>query len=75
MKKKNFYTNQLQIKKSLRTKIYEFLKDEIKKEGIKKKSDEELCNIFNSEFNTKVSRKTIAKYREELNIPSSINRK
>ena len=36
MKKKNFYTNQLQIKKSLRTKIYEFLKDEIKKEGIKK---------------------------------------
>ena len=57
MKKKNFYTNQLQIKKSLRTKIYEFLKDEIKKEGIKKKSDEELSNIFNSEFNTKVSRK------------------
>ena len=50
MKKKNFYTNQLQIKKSLRTKIYEFLKDEIKKEGIKKKSDEELSNIFNSEF-------------------------
>ena len=41
MKKKNFYTNQLQIKKSLRTKIYEFLKDEIKKEGIKKKTDEE----------------------------------
>ena len=75
MKKKNFYTNQLQIKKSLRTKVYEFLKDEIKKEGIKKKSDEELSNIFNSEFNNKVSRKTIAKYREELNIPSSINRK
>ena len=70
MKKKNFYTNQLQIKKSLRTKVYEFLK-----EGIKKKSDEELSNIFNSEFDTKVSRKTIAKYREELNIPSSINRK
>ena len=64
----------MQIKKSLRTKIYEFLKDEIKKEGIKKKSDEELSNIFNLEFNTKVSRKTIAKYREELNIPSSINR-
>ena len=75
MKKKNFYTNQLQIKKSLRTKIYEFLKEEIKKEGIKKKSDEELSNIFNSESDTKVSRKTIAKYREELNIPSSINRK
>ena len=75
MKKKNFYTNQLQIKKSLRTKIYEFLKEEIKKEGIKKKSDEELSNAFDSEFNIKVSRKTIAKYREELNIPSSIYRK
>ena len=70
MKKRNLYTNQLQIKKSLRTKIYEF-----QKEGIKKKSDEELSNIFNLEFDTKVSRKTIAKYREELKIPSSINRK
>ena len=75
MKKRNLYTNQLQIKKSLRTKIYEFLKEEIKKEGIKKKSDEELSNIFYLEFDTKVSRKTIAKYREELKIPSSINRK
>ena len=34
MKKKHFYINQLQIKKSLRTKIYEFLKNEIKKEKI-----------------------------------------
>ena len=75
MKKRNLYTNQLQIKKSLRTKIYEFLKEEIKKEGIKKKSDEELSNIFNLKFDTKVSRKTIAKYREEIKIPSSINRK
>ena len=75
IKKRNLYTNQLQIKKSLRTKIYEFLKEEIKKEGIKKKSDEELSNIFNLKFDTKVSRKTIAKYREELKIPSSINRK
>ena len=75
MKKKNPYINQLLIKKSLRTKIYEFLKQEIGKEGIKKKSDEELSNIFNLKFDTKVSRKTIAKYREELNIPSSINRK
>ena len=74
MKKKHFYINQLQIKKSLRTKIYEFLKNEIKKEGIKKKSDEELSNIFNLEFDIKVSRKTIAKYREELNIPSSLKR-
>ena len=75
IKKRNLYTNQLQIKKSLRTKIYEFLKEEIKKEGIKKKSDEELSNIFNLKFDTKISRKTIAKYREELNIPSSISRK
>ena len=75
MKKRNYFATQLQIKKSLRTEIYEFLKREIEKEGIKKKSDEELSNIFNLEFDTKVSRKTIAKYREELKIPSSINRK
>ena len=52
-----------------------FLKKRLKKKELKKKSDEELSNIFNLEFDTKVSRKTIAKYREELNIPSSINRK
>lgn len=75
MRKKNYFANQLQIKKSLRTEIYEFLKKEIKEEGIKKKSDEELSNIFNSKFDKKVSRKTIAKYRDELKIPSSIKRK
>ena len=36
MRKKNYFANQLQIKKSLRTEIYEFLKKEIKEEGIKK---------------------------------------
>ena len=75
MRKKNYFANQLQIKKSLRTEIYEFLKEEIKKERIKKKSDEELSNLFNSKFDKKVSRKTIAKYRDELKIPSSIKRK
>ena len=75
MRKKNYFANQLQIKKSLRAEIYEFLKKEIKEEGIKKKSDEELSNLFNSKFNKKVSRKTIAKYRDELKIPSSIKRK
>ena len=55
IKKRNLYTNQLQIKKSLRTKIYEFLKEEIKKEGIKKKSDEELSNIFNLELKEQIN--------------------
>ena len=75
MRKKNYFANQLQIKKSLRTEIYEFLKKEIKEEGIRKKSDEELSNLFNSKFEKKGSRKTIAKYRDELKIPSSIKRK
>tara|TARA_B100001057_G_scaffold401784_1_gene413386 strand:- start:245 stop:472 length:228 start_codon:yes stop_codon:yes gene_type:complete len=75
MKKNNYFVNQLQIKKSLRTEIYEFLKKELREEGIKKKSDQELSNLFNLKFNKKVSRKTIAKYREELKIPSSIKRK
>ena len=74
MKKRNYFATQLKIKKSLRTEIYEFLKEEIEKEGIKKKSDEELSNLFNSMFNRKVSRKTIAKYRDELKITSSIKR-
>ena len=74
MKKRNYFATQLKIKKSLRTEIYEFLKEEIEKEGIKKKSDEELSNLFNFMFNRKVSRKTIAKYRDELKIPSSIKR-
>ena len=75
MKKRNYFATQLKIKKSLRTEIYEFLKKEIEKEGIKKKSDEELSILLNSMFNRKVSRKTIAKYRDELKIPSSIKRK
>ena len=63
MKKRNLYTNQLQIKKSLRTKIYEFLKEEIKKEGIKKKSDEELSNIFNLELKEQINEmKNFAKF-------------
>lgn len=72
--KKNIFLTQLQIKKSIRTKIYEFLKKEIEREGVKKKSDEELANLFNSKFNESISRKTIAKYRGELKIPSSVKR-
>lgn len=75
MKKKTLLINQLKIKKSIRTEIYEFLKKEIETESENKKSDEELSGLFNTKFDAKISRKTIAKYRQELGIPSSIKRK
>tara|TARA_B100001094_G_scaffold70200_1_gene66688 strand:+ start:2323 stop:2550 length:228 start_codon:yes stop_codon:yes gene_type:complete len=75
MKKKTLLINQLKIKKSLRTEIYEFLKKEIETENENKKSDEELSGLFNTKFDSKISRKTIAKYRQELSIPSSLKRK
>ena len=75
MKKKTHLINQLKIKKSIRTEIYEFLKKEIETENENKKSDEELSSLFNTKFDSKISRKTIAKYRQELSIPSSLKRK
>jgi RNA polymerase sigma-54 factor len=75
MKKKTLSINQLKIKKSIRTEIYEFLKKEIETENENKKSDEELSGLFNTKFDSKISRKTIAKYRQELSIPSSLKRK
>ncbi|MDA9595012.1 hypothetical protein N9S29_00750 [SAR86 cluster bacterium] len=75
MKKKTLLINQLKIKKSIRTEIYEFLKKEIETENENKKSDEELSGLFNTKFDSKISRKTIAKYRQELGIPPSIKRK
>ena len=75
MKKKTLLINQLKIKKSIRTEIYEFLKKEIETENENKKSDEELSGLFNAKFDSKISRKTIAKYRQELSIPSSLKRK
>lgn len=38
-------------------------------------SDEKLCEIINEKFNIKLVRRTITKYREAINIPSSRERK
>ncbi len=38
-------------------------------------SDEKLCEIINEKFNIKLVRRTITKYRESINIPSSRERK
>ena len=71
---KNNYSHQIEIKKSRKTLILEFLNKELKEEGIKKNSDSMLAEIFHAKTNIKVSRKTISKYREELKIPSSLKR-
>ena len=38
-------------------------------------SDQKIAEYFNSEKGITISRRTISKYREELNIPSSSKRK
>jgi RNA polymerase sigma-54 factor len=38
-------------------------------------NDEKITSIINKKFNTKLVRRTISKYREELNIPTSRQRK
>lgn len=58
------------------TKVKLLLKEMIQKEDkYKPLSDQKISEHFKKEENIVVSRRTIAKYREELNIPSSSRRK
>lgn len=57
------------------TGVKSMLKDLIENENIKKPlSDQKISNIF-KEKDINISRRTIAKYRDELNIPSSSKRR
>ncbi len=57
------------------TSIKSMIEDLIDKENPKKPlSDQKIANIF-KERNIKISRRTVAKYRDELNIPSSSRRR
>ena len=38
-------------------------------------SDEEIANILSAAFNIQIARRTVAKYREALKIPTSVARK
>lgn len=54
--------------------IKEFIKKLIAEEGEKALSDDDLLLIVNKEFKTKISRRTISKYRLALNIPNKKER-
>ncbi|MGO1818465.1 MAG: hypothetical protein ACTH0S_02140 [Senegalia sp. (in: firmicutes)] len=57
------------------TGVKSMLKDLIENENIKKPlSDQKISNIF-KEKDINISRRTIAKYRDELNITSSSKRR
>lgn len=58
------------------TQIKMLLKDIIKQEDkCKPLSDQKISNYLKQEKKIKISRRTVAKYREELNIPTSRQRK
>lgn len=58
------------------TEVKELLENFIKKENkCKPYSDQKIADYFNTEKGINISRRTISKYREELNIPSSSRRK
>lgn len=56
----------------VKTLLQRFIKDENK---FKPLSDQKIAEFFNKEAGITISRRTISKYREELNIPSSRMRK
>ncbi|CAH0279602.1 RNA polymerase sigma-54 factor 1 [Peribacillus sp. Bi96] len=78
-KLKNFFTRGLNRVNSHETESTTTIKEKIKvliadEDKIKPFSDQKLCQIFESE-GTKISRRTIAKYREDLGIPGSSKRR
>jgi RNA polymerase sigma-54 factor len=78
-KLRNFFTRGLYRVNSPETESTTTIKEKIKvliadEDKIKPFSDQKLCQIFENE-GTKISRRTIAKYREDLGIPGSSKRR
>ncbi|USK65679.1 RNA polymerase factor sigma-54 [Peribacillus frigoritolerans] len=78
-KLRNFFTRGLHRVNSQATESSTTIKEKIKvliadEDKIKPFSDQKLCQIFENE-GTKISRRTIAKYREDLGIPGSSKRR
>ncbi|WP_017381675.1 RNA polymerase factor sigma-54 [Paenisporosarcina sp. TG-14] len=76
---KMFFTSKLETvdgNSVSQTKVKRLLETYIAKENkFKPLSDQKIASYFNSEKGITISRRTISKYREELKIPSSSNRK
>ena len=74
---KDFFANYVNVSNNEISAEYvkTIIKDTIDKENkLKPLSDEKICNIL-SEKGIEISRRTIAKYRDEMNIKSSSQRK
>lgn len=74
---KDFFANYVNVSNNEISAEYvkTIIKDTIDKENkLKPLSDEKICNIL-SEKGIEISRRTIAKYRDEMNIKSSAQRK
>ena len=71
-KLKNYANNSAVSSVSIKTKIKTILS--IEKDSMLTYSDQQLVEIFKKE-GIQISRRTITKYRQDLNIPSSIVRK
>lgn len=57
-------------------KVKELLQEVVEKEDkAKPLSDQKIADILKEEYEVSISRRTVAKYRNELNIPSSTRRK
>lgn len=74
-----FFTSKLNTdngEEASQTKVKLLLEEHIKNENkYKPYSDQKIADYFKTEKGITISRRTVAKYREELNIPSSSKRK
>src|SRR5699024_139499 len=58
------------------TKVKELLQEIVQKENKERPlSDQKIAELLKEEHEVAISRRTVAKYRDELNIPSSTRRK
>ncbi|HIE58482.1 MAG TPA: RNA polymerase sigma-54 factor, partial [Hydrogenothermaceae bacterium] len=75
---KSFFATKLKTKEGeiSTEKVKYLIKQVIEKENkTKPLSDENICKILRKDFGIRIARRTVAKYREELNIPDSRKRR
>lgn len=75
---KSFFATKLKTKEGeISTEKVKYLIKQVIEEENKTKplSDETICKILRKDFGIRIARRTVAKYREELNIPDSRKRR
>lgn len=76
---KFFFSSKLSSKNNMEvssTKVKELIRNMIAEEDLNNiQSDDEIAKMLSSAFNITIARRTVAKYREALRIPTSVARK